>query len=50
MDQWNRIDIPEINPHTYSQSLIKKARIYNGEKTVYSARGSRKAGQHKQIM
>ena len=38
MDQWNRIESPEINPHT-------KARIYIGEKTVSSASRVGKAGQ-----
>ena len=44
MEQWNRIENPEINSHNYGQSS-KKARIYNGEKTVSSASDVGKAGQ-----
>ena len=29
LDQWDRT---EINPHTYSQSMTKEARMYNGKK------------------
>ena len=45
IDQWNRTENPEINPHTYGQSMTKDARIYNGEKTVSSISGSGKIGQ-----
>ena len=39
IDQWNKIECPEIDPHT------KEARIYNGVKTISLTSGAGKTGQ-----
>ena len=46
-DQWNRIENPEINPHTHGQLIFNKGgkNKKNGKKTVFLAGGAGKIGQ-----
>ena len=45
IDQWNKIESPEINSCTYGHLVTKEARIYNGEKTISLTSGAGKTGQ-----
>lgn len=47
MDQWNKIESPEVNSHTYVQLIFNKGgkTVRWGGKAVFSASGTGKVGQ-----
>ena len=47
VDQWNRIEDPEMNPHTYGHLIFDKgAKTTQWEKTAFLTNGAGKTGSY----